>query len=64
VPLFGSHLSVAGGFTKAVDAALKLGCETVQIFTKAPSQWYGREISDSEAIKFRSALRKGKLKLP
>jgi deoxyribonuclease IV len=64
MPLFGSHLSVAGGFTKAIDAAVKLGCDTVQIFTKAPSQWYGRDISDAEAVEFRKALRKSKLKLP
>jgi deoxyribonuclease-4 len=64
VPLFGSHLSVAGGFTKAIDAAVKLGCDTVQIFTKAPSQWYGRDISDTEAAEFRKALRQSKLKLP
>ncbi len=64
MPLFGSHLSVAGGFTKAIDAAVKLGCDTVQIFTKAPSQWRGREITDVEAVQFRKALKQSKLKLP
>jgi deoxyribonuclease IV len=39
MPLFGSHLSIAGGLYKAVDAAAELGMSTVQIFTHSPSQW-------------------------
>ena len=34
MPLFGSHLSIAGGYYKAVDAAAALGMQTVQLFTK------------------------------
>lgn len=34
MPLFGSHLSIAGGYYKAVDAAAALGMDTVQLFTK------------------------------
>lgn len=59
--LLGSHLSVAGGFNKAIDAAIALGCGTVQIFTKAPSQWAGRAIDPAEAAEFRDAARRGKL---
>ena len=39
MPLFGAHLSIAGGLTKAIDAALSLEAQTVQIFTATPSQW-------------------------
>lgn len=39
MPLFGSHLSVAGGLYKAVEAAAELKMSTVQIFTHSPSQW-------------------------
>jgi deoxyribonuclease IV len=39
MPLFGAHLSIAGGLHKAVEAAAALGMETVQIFTHSPSQW-------------------------
>lgn len=39
MPLFGSHLSVAGGLYKAVDTAAALKMDTVQIFTHSPSQW-------------------------
>lgn len=34
VPLLGSHLSIAGGYYKAADAAAALGMQTVQLFTK------------------------------
>ncbi|MBX7102622.1 MAG: deoxyribonuclease IV [Gemmataceae bacterium] len=64
MPLFGSHLSVAGSFTRAIDSAVALGCDTVQIFTKAPSQWAGRSIGDDEAADFRKALKASKLKFP
>lgn len=39
MPLFGAHLSIAGGFYKAVEAAAALGMETLQVFTHSPSQW-------------------------
>jgi deoxyribonuclease-4 len=34
MPLFGAHMSVAGGLHNAVLAAQKYGCGTVQLFTK------------------------------
>ena len=37
--MFGSHLSIAGGLHNALLEAEKLGCETVQIFTKNQQQW-------------------------
>lgn len=39
MPLFGAHLSIAGGFYKAVVAAAELGMDTVQIFTGSPQIW-------------------------
>jgi len=35
----GAHISVAGGYAKAVEYALEVGCECVQIFAKSPRQW-------------------------
>lgn len=37
--MFGSHLSIAGGLHNAILAAEKLGCETVQVFTKNQKTW-------------------------
>lgn len=62
MPIFGSHLSVARGFAQAVDDAVKLGCQSLQVFTKAPNQWRGRDISLIEADEFRRAVKKAKLR--
>lgn len=37
--LLGAHMSVAGGYDKAVKAAASLGMTTFQMFTHSPSQW-------------------------
>lgn len=39
MPLFGAHMSVAGGLYKAVEAAVALQSQTLQLFTHSPSQW-------------------------
>ncbi|MFL5330647.1 MAG: deoxyribonuclease IV [Gemmataceae bacterium] len=62
MPLLGSHLSVAGAFTNAVDEARRLGCRALQVFTKAPSQWRGRPIGDEEARAFRQAVKAAGIK--
>ncbi len=36
MPLFGAHMSIAGGYEKALLAAQAHGCGTVQLFTKNP----------------------------
>jgi hypothetical protein len=32
-------MSIAGGYYKAVEAAARVGCDCVQLFTAAPQQW-------------------------
>lgn len=75
MPLFGSHLSIAGGLYKAVDAAAALGMDTVQIFTHSPSQWsvlpvsteqkwQGKVLADDDIRKFREALEKSGIRRP
>lgn len=39
MPLFGSHLSVAGGMFNALLEGERLGLDTVQVFTKNQQQW-------------------------
>lgn len=36
---FGAHLSIAGGMHHAIAEALRLGCDTVQVFVKNQRQW-------------------------
>lgn len=64
MPLFGAHMSIAGGCHNAIVAALKYGCETVQLFTKSSNQWAARELSDADVKTFRQMLRKSRLRFP
>ena len=64
MPLFGAHMSIAGGYHNALLAAQSRGCATVQLFTKAPNQWAGKPITPEEAREFRRALRRTKLRRP
>ncbi len=48
-PMFGSHLSIAGGLHLALEKAHSYGMQTVQIFTKNQMQWAVRPLT-SEAI--------------
>ncbi len=56
-PLFGAHMSVAGGLPRAVERAVVHGCETLQIFTKNASQWRGRALPAEEVLEFRTRAR-------
>ncbi|MEA2736571.1 MAG: deoxyribonuclease, partial [Humisphaera sp.] len=39
IPMFGAHLSIAGGMHNALLKAEELRCDTVQVFTKNQQQW-------------------------
>ena len=64
LPLFGAHMSAAGGAFKALSAAHKLGMEAVQLFTKNNNQWTGKPLSDEDIRLFRQTLRETGLKHP
>lgn len=64
MPLLGAHMSIAGGYYKAVDAAAELGMDTVQIFTKNNNQWQGKPLTDPEIAAFREAIERAGLKSP
>ncbi len=64
MPLFGAHMSIAGGLHKSLLAAQTLGWDTVQLFTRCPSQWLARDLTDEEVRTFRSTLRRTRLRAP
>ncbi|MCA9055732.1 MAG: deoxyribonuclease IV, partial [Planctomycetaceae bacterium] len=64
MPLFGSHLSIAGGYYKAADAAGALGMDTVQIFTKNNNQWRAKPLSDEDVRQFQDAVARHGLRIP
>jgi deoxyribonuclease IV len=54
--ILGSHMSIAGGYHRAVEAARSAGCDCVQLFTKNNNQWRGAPITESQANRFRESL--------
>ncbi|MCS7020441.1 MAG: deoxyribonuclease IV [Gemmataceae bacterium] len=64
MPYLGAHLSIAGGVHKAVEAAVALGCDTVQLFTKSSNQWRARPLSEDEIASFRQAVQRAGLHFP
>ncbi|MEQ8785299.1 MAG: deoxyribonuclease IV [Pirellulaceae bacterium] len=64
MPLLGAHMSIAGGYYKAVEAAAALGMDCVQVFTKNNNQWRAKAISPGEAEKFRQALKTTGVRAP
>src|SRR4051794_40714652 len=64
MPLFGAHMSIAGGAHHAVEEAVARGCDTVQLFTKAPSNWAAKPSPDDDISLFRAALKSSGLRYP
>jgi deoxyribonuclease IV len=64
MPLFGAHMSIAGGYHNALLIAQAHGCETVQLFTKNSNQWNGKDLTDDDVRTFRRTLRQTRLRFP
>ena len=62
MPLFGAHMSVAGGCPNAVRRRASTSCDTVQLFTKNANQWNARPFTDEEVRLFRKALHESGLR--
>lgn len=61
MPLFGAHMSVAGGLPRAVERASVHRCDALQIFAKNASQWRGRELPRAEIREFRARVKAARL---
>ena len=53
----GFHVSIAGGWHKALERALARRCTALQVFTTAPVQWAHKPLASDDAAWFRDALR-------
>lgn len=49
----GAHMSIAGGFDKAVHRAKSVESEALQIFTKNQNQWKARDLVDEHVATYR-----------
>ncbi len=54
--ILGAHMSIAGGYHKAVERAHQCGCDCVQLFTKNNNQWAAKEMTPQQSQQFRQAL--------
>ena len=48
----GAHVSIAGGFDRAIDRALSVGCEVMQIFVKNNRQWFAPPLGKTSSQSF------------
>lgn len=64
MPILGAHQSIAGGYYKAAEAAGRIGCECVQLFTKNNNQWRAKAITEDDVARFRAALEENKIRHP
>jgi deoxyribonuclease-4 len=54
----GVHTSIAGGISRSVERAVKLGCNTMQIFSHSPRQWHKTWIPEHEVERFKYLRKK------
>ena len=52
----GAHMSIAGGLDKAPLRGQKVGCDTIQVFTKTNRQWHAKVLGDREIETFKRNL--------
>ena len=49
----GAHVSTAGGLDKAIDRAVAIGCEAIQIFGSSPQSWAYKPVPEEQISTFR-----------
>lgn len=55
MPYLGAHLSIAGGYHKALETAIRYRMQAVQLFTKNNTQWRSKPITPQEVQRFQQA---------
>ena len=54
--ILGAHMSIAGGYYKAIASGVQNGCDCIQLFTKNNNQWKAKLITDEDIDRFREQL--------
>lgn len=60
--LLGAHVSISGGFYKAIEKGEQIGCTAIQIFTKSGRSWFAKKITNEEIKKFKETLKNSHIK--
>jgi deoxyribonuclease-4 len=61
-PLIGTHVSVAGGISLAIERAERLDCSAMQVFVKNANRWESPDLQPEEIERFCSARAGSNLK--
>lgn len=59
MPLFGAHMSIAGGLHKAVEAAVQHDMDSLQIFTASPQIWAVGDVDPVGKVRQTATKRRG-----
>jgi deoxyribonuclease-4 len=62
--ILGAHMSIAGGYYRAVEAAERVRCDCVQLFTKNNNQWRAKPLTNDDVDRFQEALGRRKISHP
>lgn len=54
----GAHMLLSEGFSKVPEAAHKIRCDTIQIFSKNPRGWDSKELDKTDVEEFKKGLKK------
>jgi deoxyribonuclease-4 len=57
----GAHVSISGSLDLAIDRALAIGCECLQIFYGSPRQWRTVTYPEDQVARFRAKRRRARL---
>jgi deoxyribonuclease IV len=57
----GFHVSIAGGISKSVDNASKMGCGAFQIFSRNPRGWAAKPLVEDDIKNFQTKLAKSSI---
>lgn len=60
--LLGAHTSTAGGVSKAIGRAEKLGFTAIQIFSKNNNRWLAKHLDEKEIDAFKSGIKNSQIK--
>jgi deoxyribonuclease-4 len=59
--LLGAHISIEGGFDKAIIRGESIGCTAMQIFTKSNRQWFAKPIEKEASDLFKNTLQQSSI---
>jgi deoxyribonuclease-4 len=52
----GAHMSIAGGYYRALERGAEVGCTAVQVFTKNVNQWKAKAIGDDDVTMWNKGM--------